>query len=44
MNKDLIIHYFLNDPTLHQLNARLVNTNQAKFSIAASVNVDNELQ
>ena len=31
MNKDLIIHYFLNDPTLHQLNARLVNTNQANI-------------
>ena len=31
MDKDLIIHYFLKDPTLHQLNARLVNTNQANI-------------
>jgi len=31
MDKDLVIHYFLKDPTLHQLNARLVNTNQANI-------------
>lgn len=31
MDKDLIIHYFLKDPTLHQLNARLVNNNQANI-------------
>lgn len=31
MNKDLIIHYFLQDPMLHQLNARLVNNNQANI-------------
>lgn len=37
MDKDLIIHYFLKDPTLHQLNARLVNTNQA--NIISSINL-----
>ena len=31
MDKDLIIHYFLQNPTLHQLNARLVNSNQANI-------------
>lgn len=31
MDKDLIIHYFLQDPRLHQLNARLVNNNQANI-------------
>ena len=31
MDKDLIIHYFLQNPTLHQLNARLVNNNQANI-------------
>ncbi len=31
MYKDLIIHYFLQNPTLHQLNARLVNNNQANI-------------
>lgn len=31
METDLIIHYFLKDSTLHQLNARLVNTNQANI-------------
>lgn len=31
MCKDVAIHYFLKDPALHQLNARLVNNNQANI-------------
>lgn len=29
MSSDLIIHYYLNDPNLHQINAKLANKNQA---------------